>query len=159
MGALLVTRVLPNPPGKDRRPPLAPSNDKLVMEWAEFQNVGRDVVDLQGCSLLHTTFNQSCSRTGEDELMTFTGTLQPGHSVRVHTGSGTAWTEGTIRHLYAGRANFAWNNACGDVAVLKNAEKSLVDWAQYDRNPPEGTVLNRIHGTNKLGAAWSARTA
>ena len=29
---------------------------------------------------------------------------------------------------------------------------SLVDWASYDPKPPEGIVLNRIPGTNKLRA-------
>jgi hypothetical protein len=159
MSDLVLTRVLPNPRGKDRQPPFAAPNEKLVMEWVEFANAGRTAVNLQGHSLRHTTFNQSCSRTGEDELMNFTGTLQAGHSVRVHTGSGTAWDEGTIRHLFAGRGNYAWNNVCGDVAVLRDAADGVVDWAQYDRNPPEGVILNRVTGANKFSAAWSARTA
>jgi hypothetical protein len=159
MSDLLVTRVLPNPPGKDRRPPLAPPNEKLVMEFMEFANVGRTPVDLQGVSAWHMTFNQSCSRTGEDQLMIFTGILQPGYSVRVHTGTGTAYVNGTVTHVFAARSNYAWNNVCGDVAVLRDAAGSLVDWAQYERNPPEGVVLNRVLGTNKLSASASALTA
>jgi hypothetical protein len=153
---LVVTRALPNPAGKDRRPPFAPINDQLNNEWLEFGNLGDRPVSLENVGLFHYTFAVGCLKTGEDRLMTFQNSLQPRHSVRVHTGSGPEWVEGTIHHVYAGRGNFAWNNACSDTAVLRNAQGSLIDWAAYDRNPPEGVILDRIPGTNRLAVTVPA---
>lgn len=158
MSNLLVTCALPNPAGKDRSAGRA-SNEQLNNEWAEFATVGERAVDLKGVALCHYTFNQSCGRTGEDQLMSFTGQVALGHSVRVHTGRGEPWTEGTVRHLYAGRGNYAWNNVCGDTVVLRGDQRQVLDYASYDRQPPEGHVVGRVPGTNKLTAAWSARTA
>jgi hypothetical protein len=156
---LLVTRALPDPAGKDRHALYLPSNDQLNQEWIEFANIGAQPVSVEGVALSHYTFDAYCQRTGEDVLMTLTGTVQPRHSVRFHTGSGTPWNEGTIRHLYVGRTNYAWNNRCGDTAVLRTARGEVLDWASYDPAPPEGVILNRVPGTNKLSPVASARTA
>jgi hypothetical protein len=156
---LLVTRALPDPAGKDRQGAYPSSNDQLNQEWVEIANAGAQPASVNGVALSHYTFNVHCQRTGEDLLMSLKGTVQPRHSVRFHTGSGTAWDEGTVRHLYVGRENYAWNNRCGDTAVLRNARGEVLDWASYDPAPPEGVVLNRIPGTNKLSAFASARTA
>jgi hypothetical protein len=155
---LLVTRGLPNPLGKDRTAGWAP-NDQLNSEWIEFQNQGQQSAALAGISINHYTFDGRCSKTGEDRLMTFKGFLAAGHSVRVHTGTGDAWDEGTVRHLYAGRSNYAWNNACGDTAVLRNVEGNWIDYAAYDPNPPEGVVVNRVPGTHQLVPYVARRTA
>jgi hypothetical protein len=158
MPDLVVTRALPNPPGKDRRPTSGPTNDQLNNEWVEFANAaGRELL-IDGVTISHHTFDRSCNDTGEDQLTTFNGILGSGQSVRLHTGSGTPWNEGVIRHLYVGRSNYAWNNACGDTAVLRTARGEVVDWASYDPQSPEGVVLSRVPGTNKLSPAW-ARTA
>ena len=90
--------------------------------------------------------------------MGFTGGLASGRSIRVHSGAGSTWQDGVIWHMYAGRSNYAWNNACGDTAVLRDPSGSLSDWASYDAQPPDGSVLGRVPGTNKLSPAW-ARTA
>jgi hypothetical protein len=158
MSELVVTRALPNPAGKDRTAGRA-TNEQLNNEWAEFANTAVQPRDLEGVALSHYTFSPICARTGEDRLMSFTGTLKPGHSVRVHTGSGEAWTEGTIRHLYAGRGNYAWNNSCGDTAVLRSRAGDVLDYASYDPQPPEGRVLNRIPATPKLSATAATRIA
>jgi hypothetical protein len=68
----------------------------------------------------------------------------------VHSGSGTGRWEGDVYHYYADHGNFAWNNKCGDAAVLRNTAGSVIDWASYDPNPGEGEVLDRGQGTNKL---------
>ena len=77
--------------------------------------------------------------------MTFTNALEPGHSIRVHTGSGQVRSDGALWHLYAGRGNFIWNNACGDTAVLRAADGGgVIDWASYDPRPGEGAVVERL---------------
>ena len=153
---LLVTRVLPNPAGKDRQPPFGPTNEQLNNEWLEFTNVGNGPLSLVGVVLFHYTFTAACQNTGEERLMGFQGALEARHSVRVHTGPGVDWVDGTLHHLYANRANFAWNNACSDTAVLRNGQGSLIDWAAYDRHPPEGVILDRVPGTNRLAVTVSA---
>ena len=159
MPDLVVTRGLPNPAGKDRLSPYAPSDEQLNGEWIEFANPGDAAVPLTDVSINHYTFDRGCTKTGEDRLMTFAGALAVGRSVRIHTGRGEPWDEGTIRHLYAARGNYVWNNVCGDTAVLRNGRGEWIDWASYEPQPPEGIVLNRIPGTNKLSAWRSARTA
>lgn len=144
-----VTKAHPNPQGKDKPAYQAPSNDKLNQEWVEFKNISNAAVKLDGVTLHHLTFDGSCNKTGEDQLMSFQGELQSGYSIRAHTGSGTTYLEGTIYHLYAGRSNYAWNNACGDRATVKIAGK-INDWAYYDPNPSEDVVLLRVTNTNKL---------
>jgi hypothetical protein len=159
MPDLTVTRALPNPAGKDRTPNNQVTNQQLNGEWMEFANTTPYSIALQDFQLLHYTFDRGCQKTGEDLVMSFTGNLAAGHSVRVHSGSGTPYTESTIRHLFVNGGNFIWNNRCGDTAVLRNAARTLVDWANYEANPPEGVVLNRVPGTNRLRAVPATRTA
>jgi predicted extracellular nuclease len=159
MSELTITRAVPNPAGKDRTASNMVRNEQLNNEWIEFANTSQRTLSLDGIALSHYTFEKSCSKTGEDGLAVFNGSLQAGYSIRVHTGTGTAWDEGSIRHLYAARGNFAWNNRCGDTSVLRNSRGEVVDWATYDPNPPEGVVLNRVPGTNKLQAVPATRTA
>jgi hypothetical protein len=150
MPDLLITRSLPNPVGKDRTPANRVTNAQLNNEWIEFRNDTANRLNIEEVTLHHTTFNDRCERTGERLLMQFRGVLAVGQSLRIHTGTGTAWDEGTIRHLYADRTNFVWNNVCGDTAVLRLANGDRHDWASYDGNPPEGVVLERVPNTNRL---------
>jgi hypothetical protein len=159
MPDLLITRAVPNPAGKDRLPPYGPTNEQLNKEWMEFRNASARNLRLDEVVLMHFSFDRYCSQTGVDDVMNFKGLLQPEHSVRVHTGDGETWQEGTIWHLYARRSNYLWNNACGDTATLRLTNGGRIDWASYDPHPPEGVVLNRVPGTNQLSAVRSARTA
>lgn len=152
MPDLLVTRALPNPAGKDRVPGYLVDNDQLNGEWVEFRNTTQNMLTIDGVSIAHYTFNSYCRQTSEDVLTSFTGSMASGSSIRLHTGSGQSWDEGSIRHLYLGRGNYVWNNGCGDTAVLRVAAGGLIDRASYDSNPPEGTVLNRVPGTDRLVA-------
>jgi hypothetical protein len=159
MSELTITRALPNPAGKDRTPAHLVTNQQLNGEWMEFGNTSERVLQLEDVTLSDYTFDHGCQKTGEAVVMAFTGGLRPGYSVRVHTGTGTPADEGTIRHLYAGRGDFVWNNRCGDTGVLRNNRGEVVDYAAYDPNPPDGCVLNRLLGTNKMSAASAAQTA
>ena len=150
MPDLYLTLALPNPTGKDRSRYGAPSNTQLNTDWVEFANMRNNTLDMSGVALCHYTFNDRCLKTGEDQLTTFNGELSAGYSIRVHSGSGQPSWEGTVRHLYLNRANYAWNNTCGDTAVLRNAASTLVDWASYDPNPADGQILRRQQGTNRF---------
>lgn len=148
MPNLLVSFALPNPAGKDRSASGA-SNAQLNGEWVEFKNNISQSVSLDGVSLFHQTYNQSCQRTGYDSLTSFNGSLAPGQSIRLHTGTGDKFQDGSIIHLFLNRGNFVWNNRCGDSVILQ-VGTTLVDWAAYGNNPPEGRILSRANGQNWL---------
>ncbi len=149
MPDLYVTQALPNPPGRDRPTHGGPSNSQLNGEWIEFANISGRILDISGGRLIHQTFNARCERTNQESLTTFSGSLDAGKSIRAHTGTGEGWWEGNVFHLYLKKANYAWNNSCGDFALLAVAN-GTIDWAGYTPNPPEGKVLRRISGTNEL---------
>lgn len=149
MTRLTITRALPNPYGKDRTPSHQVTNQQLNGEWVEFANTYGARLSLDGLALDHYTFTHACVKTGEDRATTFAGVLESGQAMRVHTGTGTAYVEGAVIHVFLNRGNFLWNNRCGDTAVLR-AGDSLVDWAAYGPSPGEGAVLQRVPGTNSL---------
>ena len=153
MADLLITRALPNPAGKDRNPAHRASNDQLNAEWIEFRNDTDKTITIDGVTIGHQTFNDFCQRMREDELTTFRGSMASRSSIRLHTGVGEPADEGIIRHLYLNRSNYVWNNRCGDTAVLRVASGGLIDQASYEPKPPEGAVLNRVPGTNRLAVA------
>jgi len=148
MSSLLVTFALPNPVGKDRSAS-GVSNNQLNGEWVEFKNNTYESVSLEGLSLVHQTYDQRCQRTGYDSLLTFKGSLGYGQSVRVHTGRGETFQDGSVFHLFLDRGNYVWNNRCGDSVILQSAT-AIVDWAAYGSNPPEGKILARVAGQNRL---------
>jgi len=148
MGSLMLTRIFPNPPGRDAAGGQT-TNQKLNEEWVELRATGGSR-SLVGDELTHRThFSGTCTVSGADTLVKFAvATLQDGHTVRVHTGSGTPWQEGTVHHVFLGRPWFVWNNRCGDQAsIVYNG--NLVDRATYAPNPPE-RVLVRNHNTNRF---------
>jgi hypothetical protein len=149
MPDLYITMATPNPAGKDRVGNRA-DNDQLNGEWIQLQNTSAKNLSLEGVHLDHTTFDAYCRKTGEESLAQFHGTMEAGTSWRVHTGTGKDWWEGTVRHVYVGRNNYAWNNRCGDAAYIRTEKNVTIDWASYDPNPGEGAVLRRIVNTNKL---------
>ncbi|HZR22697.1 MAG TPA: lamin tail domain-containing protein [Vicinamibacterales bacterium] len=157
MSDLTVMKGFPNPPSKDRTAHRL-TNEQLNNEWMEFANTSGRELSLNGVKLLDYTFNHACQKTSEKTVIEFVNNLAAGHSVRVHTGTGTAYTEGTVRHVFAGHGNFVWNNACGDTAILRNGHGTLIDWASYEPNPPE-VVLYRVPNTNRLSPVAATRTA
>lgn len=148
MASLYLTRIQPNPPGRDRTRYSAPTNQQLNEEMVEF--VATTERDLTGDELWHLTFSsQGCTNTGTDRLAKFESVkLSRGDRVMVHTGSGQNGWNGSTYHVYLGRRNYAWNNDCGDRASLAY-NGTTIDWAQYDPNPREG-LLKRIDNTNKF---------
>jgi hypothetical protein len=146
--ALQITRIKPNPTGKDRNRYGQASAAQLAAEWVDFQNNGTGGVDLSPVELWHLAYHQGQNPTWE-KIMTFSGTLQPGKTVRVHSGSGPESVlrdedrRGADHHLFTGN-NYVWNNKEGDTPALFNrVSKVTIDSASYDPNPPEGEVLVR----------------
>lgn len=148
MPNLLVNYAHPNPAGKDRSSS-GTTNSQLNGEWVEFRNNINQPVSMDGVTLVHQTYNQNCQQTGSDVLMAFRGTLVVGQSIRVHTGTGQVYQDGTVTHLFLNRGNYVWNNRCGD-SVLLQSGSNTIDWAAYGANPPEGRILARAVGQNWL---------
>lgn len=146
MGTLYLTRIFPNPPGKDSRFGVA-ANDQLNQEWVEFGVAGGDR-PLTGDQLFHRTHTSgTCNISGIRELVKFgVVTLASGQVVRVHTGAGRNYWDGSVYHHFLGRSWFVWNNSCGDEAQLQYDGK-VIDWAAYSANPGE-RILTRASGTN-----------
>jgi len=148
MSDLILTRIQPNPPGRDASRYGAISASQLNNEWVEF--AVRANRTMTGDELCHRTFTSNgCVPTGLEQLLKFSaGNLAAGTLVQVHTGSGqNHWAGGTY-HMFLGRGWFVWNNSCGDRAELKY-DSTILDWAEYNPAPREG-VLIRVNGTNKF---------
>jgi len=151
--SLQIIRIKPNPAGKDRTRSGYTSSEQLAGEWVDFQNVGTSSVDLSPIQLWHRAYHHTQAPTWE-KVMGFTGSLQLGKIVRVHSGNGPETVlrdedrRGADFHLFTGQ-NYVWNNKEGDTPALYNKVTEVtVDSASYDPNPPEGEVLRR--GGNKL---------
>jgi hypothetical protein len=156
MPSLYIVRAQPNPRGKDTTRSGYVTNEKLNEEWIEFE--AREVRNLVGDVLSHLTFTGSCQQTGADTLINFgSGQLLVGQRVRVHTGRGTNQWVGSVYHMYLNRGWFVWNNACGDRATLSH-QSTIIDWARYRPNPPEGELVRSV-GTEWLEPAGRAGLA
>lgn len=150
MSDLVITRALPNPMGKDRTPAHLVTNEQLNGEWIEFTNDGGRRLSIDGCSIHHKTFTSACVNTGSDQVTTFKGVMEIGESIRLHTGTGEPWNEGSLWHLYVGSRNYIWNNKCGDTAELRAKDGGRIDKASYAPNQREGAVLRRVPNTEWL---------
>jgi hypothetical protein len=146
MSVLYITKAQPNPPGRDHVSYGWATNAQLNEEWVEFR--AEDDRNLNGDVLTHLTFDSNCRVSGSDQLMTFSGVLKRGQSIRVHTGTGTAYLAGSTYHMYVGASWYKWNNACGDVATLA-FNGTVIDSATYRPSPPEGELIRQA-GTNLL---------
>lgn len=149
MADLYVTRAVPNPRGKDRPPSQGPTNAQLNGEWIEFRNDARTTLSIEGVTVQHHTFDSYCRKSGQEEVTGFTGSLEPGQSIRLHSGTGNPSWEGTILHLFVNSRWYLWNNRCGDRVIILNARGDWIDWADYAPEPGEGALLQRT-GLNYL---------
>jgi hypothetical protein len=149
---LTITRIKPNPAGKDRPPHGGPTPAQLAAEWVDFRNDQGQAVSLNGISLWHLTY--APGRDAEwARIMTFSEfTLANGKIVRVHSGIKRDLSvvrqedlDGADYHAFTGDDAYVWNNKQGDTPLLFRAtDKTTIDNASYDPNPPEGVVLVRV---------------
>jgi len=149
MKTLQITRIKPNPAGKDKTPSGAASASQLAAEWVDFKNNGVYSVNLAGVDLYHVAYAAGSNEGRWEKVIDFTGTLPAGQTVRVHSGSGpdnairAEDRAGADHHVFT-RRNYVWNNRQSDKPTLfEPAQKQNVDQASYDPYPPEGEVLVR----------------
>ena len=149
MKTLLITRIKPNPAGKDRNPNGSTDASQLAAEWVEFKNTGSAPVNLGGVILYHVAYSLGFSQGRWDKIIGFTGILEAGRTVRVHSGSGPQSVIrmedllGADHHIFTNN-NYVWNNQKGDRPRLLDSNLNQdVDQASYGPNPPEGQILYR----------------
>jgi len=151
MKTLQTHRLKPNPAGKDRTRYGGATQAQLGGEWVDVKNTGSSPVNMDGVTLYHVAFANGRASHWE-KVIGFTGVLQPGNVVRVHSGSGpvTALNADDLRgadhHIFTQRDSYVWNNAEGDTSRITETQGSSeveTDKVGYAPNPPEGVVLVR----------------
>jgi len=106
------TKIQYDSPGSDNG-----SNTSLNAEWVVITNKGTTKRALTGWTL----------RDLSNHVFKFpTLSLNPGASVKVHTGRGT----NSRTDLYWKQTSYVWNNT-GDKAILKNSAGTLVDTCSW----------------------------
>lgn len=153
MKKLFVIKAKPNPFGKDRLGSNVPAT-QLAGEWVDFTNNGTEPYDLRNIVLQHLAYT-SFSGSRWERVSGFSGVLQVGRTVRVHSGDEISLAllppmdiQGADHHTFTGQS-YVWNNAEGDTPRLIDQEiNSIIDYATYDPYPSEGEILDRMG--NKL---------
>ena len=151
MRTLKITQLKPNPVGKDRARTGRVTPTQLAAEWVDFRNGGTATVSLNGVSLYHIAYAPGERNGHWKEITKFSGSLEAGKVIRVHTGQtrnvsvvASEDLVGADYHLFSGQDLYVWNNRKGDTAALWDiAPSQFIDRASYDSNPPEGVVLVR----------------
>jgi len=149
MTTLQITKIKPNPTGKDRSRAGATPASQLAGEWVDFKNTSSSPVKLDGVDLYHLAYSSGEAQGHWDQVTRLTGMLAAGQTVRVHSGSGPASVirpedlAGAEHHVFTNR-DYVWNNRQGDSPTLFNSGlRQNIDQASYDPHPPEGQVLIR----------------
>lgn len=156
MKTLQTSRLKPNPAGKDRNRSGKSSTAQLGAEWVDIRNTGSAAVAVDGVKIYHVAFINGKASHWEP-IMSFTGTLGVGETIRIHGGQGPEAAlnpedrNGATHHLFTKRDQYVWNNAEGDTSRI--TEPSLTgeletDKASYDPYPPDGVVL--VRSSSKL---------
>jgi hypothetical protein len=60
MSDLVISRLRPNPLGKDRAPTHFVTSEQLNGEWVEFRNTTGRSLSIDRCSIHHGTFTSAC---------------------------------------------------------------------------------------------------
>lgn len=151
-----IYRAKPNPAGKDKPRYGAPDQTHLLGEWVDLKNTGDSAVSLSTLHLAHVEYDAH-GHPHDLQAIYWNGpaatSLQPGQTVRVHTGKSSAVIQmlredilGVDHHSYAESSSFVLNNKEGDtLTVLWKSDGKWYkeDAASYDPMPAEGEVLVR----------------
>jgi len=162
MPEIYISRIKPNPAGKDRTRHGGATIAQLGAEWVDIYNNTSRPISLVGIALYHKVFRPG-QQPEWDKVVDLVGTLPAGQTLRIHSGQKrsldllhTADVQGAALHSFTGRDAYVWNNAEGDSPALWRASnKSWVDQTSYDPNPAEGAILTRS-GTKLVGSTRSA---
>ena len=164
MKSMRSVRIKPNPAGKDRTRRGATAS-QLGAEWVDLKNAGTTAVVLNGLSLFHVAYSGATDNGKWERVTGFTGQLNAGKVMRVHSGSGPvsalnqAHLQGADVHVFTNRDNYIWNNDRGDCSALqKDGESEKFDQCWYDGRPPEGIVLVRVNNKFVVSASSMATT-
>ncbi len=149
MTTLQISKIKPNPSGKDRSRSGSTAAGQLAAEWVDIKNVGWSPVRMDGLALYHKAYMEGAAQPHWDKIMSFACTLPAGCTLRVHSGWGP---DSSIRiedrigadiHVFTFR-DYVWNNNQGDSPTLFSPVLDQnIDQAFYDPFPPEGDVLIR----------------
>lgn len=159
---LRITRIKPNPAGKDKTKNGSATASQLAAEWVDIRNEGGVALNLRGVSLWHRAYTSGQSWEWE-KVTDFEFSLPAGETVRVHSGRNNSISViniedrgGANYHAFTGTDRYVWNNREGDEPLLfVGAKKETIDRATYDPQPPEGIVLVR-YGNKLIAAAQAA---
>ncbi|HEX8523144.1 MAG TPA: lamin tail domain-containing protein [Tepidisphaeraceae bacterium] len=151
MQNLIVSKIKPNPSGKDRTRFGGATAAQLGAEWVDIRNNGYISLSLDGIHLYHRAYRSNGFQFDWHLVCPLGGSLGPGQVLRVHSGEVRSLgvlhpndQAGADRHLFTGRDVYVWNNAQADEPMLWNPVGQVrVDSAEYDPYPPEGAVLVR----------------
>src|SRR4051812_41561612 len=126
MSNLQITKIKPNPSGKDRSRTGSTAASQLAGEWVDIKNVSTSPVKMDGVDLYYLAYAPGAAQGQWDKVTGFTGVLPVGYTMRVHSGSGP---ENVIRqedragaeyHVFTHR-DYVWNNRQGDSPTLYSA--------------------------------------
>lgn len=116
LGLINIDEISYDPPGVDHS-----SRRKLNKEFVSVENSGTRTVDMTGWTL----------RDSDRHVFVFPSfRLEPGKTVRVHTGRG----EALATDLFWGSKRFIWNNS-GDSASLENGSGTLASRCSFPDMP------------------------
>ena len=115
----------------------------------QFRNEDAQTLSLEAFTLDPPDLRSAVPEDGSEAVTGFTGSLESGKSIRVHTGNGTGFWDGDVFHLFLSRKNYIWNNRCGDLVASSEGPPSST--RRLREQPIEGDTLKRVPGTNWLG--------
>lgn len=163
MTNLQISKIKPNPSGKDRNFSGLTSASQLAGEWVDIKNVGSLPVKLEGVDLYHLAYAPGATQGRWAKIAGFKGQLLAGHVLRVHSGPGPESAirpedrDGAQFHCFT-NLDYVWNNHQSDSPTLLDSElNQIIDQASYDPFPPEGDVLIRS-GTKLIPVSVLAYT-
>lgn len=146
--SLRITQIKPNPSTKSSSRYDAKS---VAKEWVDIRNVGYGAVSLEGISIYHRTYDAYGNPKDWESVFNFSGSLDAGKTVRVHSGQKINTSEldaedrqGADYHLFRGTNQYVWNNNSADhPSIVNKPQNSWVDQAHYKANPPRDKILQR----------------
>jgi hypothetical protein len=163
MTNITISRIKPNPTGKDRTRHGGASVAQLGAEWVDIKNTSASGINLAGIALWHLAY--SSGQAQPQKVVDLTGVLGGGQTLRIHSGQVRPLTvlyqedlAGADFHGFTGSDNYTWNNDRLDApGLVRTSQNAWIDRATYDANPPEGAILVRV-GDKMVVASRTAST-
>ncbi|MDP8207118.1 MAG: hypothetical protein P9L92_10680 [Candidatus Electryonea clarkiae] len=147
MASLIIEMAMVNPVGKMKWVNQSPPSSVLNEEWVQLRNIGTQEVSLNNIKLMHWTYSGKTADTAQNvEILTLSGSLNRGTSLRIHSGKGKAFIDPKtqIIHIFCNAVSGQFNYQIiqPDCITLSVGGKSI-DFARYDPPIPEGKRLRR----------------